>query len=261
MDPNQMGAAGQPMPNQPTPSNMPEFGPQPVQAAQPVQPMAEPVAEPMANAEPMAEQVTMTMEEQMAAAMQEPMMQQQMPQPEPMPVEAPKKKGHGMLITMILALIVAAGGIGFGVYMLISGQQTENNYKRQISTLQGTIAQLQEAAQGEVDAEGNPISPSDYFYFPDLGVKVKKSADWQNTVDVVEYTNGYPQATSDYAIRERNTGADAAVSNVFLYAQCTETSNVCIEIDGTKFGITVGPNVTESFSTYYTNADNYSLIK
>lgn len=120
MEPNQMGAAGQPMPNQQIPT----------------QPM--PAAEAMPS-----------MEQQMAAAMQEQVAE---PALEPAPVmEAPKKDNKGMLIGMILAIVVAVAGIGFGAFSMISGAQNEDNYKKQIASLQSTNANLS-AQLAEVEA-------------------------------------------------------------------------------------------------------------
>lgn len=186
MDPNQMGVAGQPVPNQPTMSNMPEFGVQP-QAQAPVQsqpvaaqPVAQPATQPAPEQPVMAE--TLTMEQQMEVAMQEPVMET--PAPAPMPVEAPKKKGKGMMICLIAALIVAAGGIGFGIYMMISGQQTEDNYKKQISSLQTTINQMQSSGsevivvttpdeeEVELSAPSN-VDPADYVYVGEWGMKIE----------------------------------------------------------------------------------------
>lgn len=183
MDPNQMGVAGQPVPNQPIMSNMPEFGVQPQAQAAANQPIAQPAPQPVAQ--PMPEQVvateTLSMEQQMEAAMQEPVVETQAP--EPMPVEAPKKKSHGLVICLIAALLVAAGGIGFGIYMLISGQQTEDRYKKQISSLQSTINQMQ-SSESEVIVVTTPdseevelasptnVDPADYVYVGEWGMKI-----------------------------------------------------------------------------------------
>ncbi|MBR0488228.1 hypothetical protein IJJ39_00935 [Candidatus Saccharibacteria bacterium] len=122
MEPNQMGAAGQPMPNQQIPN--------------------QPMQEPMQAGQPAMQ--AMSVEEQMTMAMQEPM--QDMNQVvEPAPVmEAPKKSGHGMLIGMILAIVVAIAGVAFGVIMMLNGNNTSADYEKQISSLKATNANLQD---------------------------------------------------------------------------------------------------------------------
>ena len=201
MDPNQMGVAGQPVPNQPIMSNMPEFGVQPQAQAAVNQPIAQPAPQPVAQ--PMPEQAvateTLSMEQQMEAAMQEPVVETQAP--EPMPVEAPKKKSHGLVICLIAALLVAAGGIGFGIYMMISGQQTEDNYKKQISSLQTTINQMQ-SAESEVIVVTTPdseevelasptnVDPADYVYVGEWGMKIAIPEGLRVTgADFVSYGN------------------------------------------------------------------------
>lgn len=109
---------------------------------QPTQPMPE--AQPMgAAAQPMPEPAV-TMEQQMAAAMEE-TIPVEMPVEAQAPImEAPKpKKSNGVLIGLIFAIVVALGGIGFGVFMLLNNNTVAADYEKQISSLKSTNANLQ----------------------------------------------------------------------------------------------------------------------
>ena len=52
------------------------------------------------------------------------------------------KKSHGMLYGMILLVILAAGGIGFGVWAMMDGNQQKEQLNTQISTLKSQINEL-----------------------------------------------------------------------------------------------------------------------
>ena len=129
MEPNQMGAAGQPMPNQQIPT-------------QPQQPVMEQTMQEQAmTTEQFAPAGDMTMEEQMAAAMQEQPMDQSMVESTSV-VEGPKKN-NGMLIGMVLAVVAAVAGIAFGVIMMLSGNGKVSDLEKQVSSLKSTNSNLQ----------------------------------------------------------------------------------------------------------------------
>ncbi|MBR3256595.1 septum formation initiator family protein [Candidatus Saccharibacteria bacterium] len=63
---------------------------------------------------------------------------------------APKKKGKGMLFGLIFCILLAAGGIAFGVWTMMDSKSQKDNLNEQISTLkaqnntlQSTIDELQ----------------------------------------------------------------------------------------------------------------------
>ena len=61
------------------------------------------------------------------------------------PMDTPaKKSGHGMLIGLILCILLAIGGIGFGVWAMIDGNTQKTNLEKQISNLQTQNSQLLE---------------------------------------------------------------------------------------------------------------------
>ena len=132
MEPNQMGAAGQPMPNQPLP-NQPM--PEPVAPVPPVPEQSAPMSDQAAPA--------MSMEEQMTAAMVETMPDQPTMSTAPA-LEPQKKSNKAIILGMIFFAIVAIGGIGFGVWMMLDKDNLASKYEEQISSLKKTNSQLME---------------------------------------------------------------------------------------------------------------------
>ena len=55
-----------------------------------------------------------------------------------------KKSGNGMLIGMILCVILAVGGIGFGVWAIIDGNAKKNDLVTEISALKDQINESNE---------------------------------------------------------------------------------------------------------------------
>lgn len=56
----------------------------------------------------------------------------------------PKKNGKGMLIGMVLFALLAAGGIGFGVWTMMDGNNQAKTLNNQISDLKKTNSELQD---------------------------------------------------------------------------------------------------------------------
>ncbi len=69
------------------------------------------------------------------------------------PVKEKKKGGSGMLIGLILCLLLAAGGIGFGVWMMMDGNTQKDAMNQQISALKKQNSELQEKISN--DASGD----------------------------------------------------------------------------------------------------------
>ena len=75
------------------------------------------------------------------------------------------KKSHGMLYGMILLAILAAGGIGFGVWAMMDGNSQMAKKDEQIADLRGQLAEKNEVVEEDVAIEdaatdgdmGNPI--------------------------------------------------------------------------------------------------------
>ena len=82
----------------------------------------------------------------------------------------PKKSGKGGIIAVILFALLAAGGIGFGVYTMLNSKTQEDALNEQITTLKKQNSELMEQI-GE--AGGSTVDTEDYIYFGDWNIKLK----------------------------------------------------------------------------------------
>ena len=85
------------------------------------------------------------------------------------------KKNKGMLIGMVALALLAAGGIGFGIWAYLSGNQKVASLNNQISDLQNQLAeQEQESEEIIIDEDtGSEINTADYIYVGEWGLKIK----------------------------------------------------------------------------------------
>lgn len=101
-----------------------------------------------------------------------------------------KKGGNGMMIGMILAFILAVGGIGFGVWAMMDGNQQKEELNLQISTLKKQNSELMERISVlEEEKESRSIldepeeeAEEEYYEMEGLGIKIKKSEDFPDMV-------------------------------------------------------------------------------
>lgn len=185
-DPLVQQAYGQAQTAQPMMAAEPQAYEQPMMAAQPEMAQA---YEPQMATQPAGDTGAMMQAEMQAAAEQEAARAQaereQAQVAEAKAAEAKgKKSSKAMLAGLICAIIVAVAGIGFGVFMMISAQDTEQSYKKQVSNLQSQISQLNAAAAGETitvtvndeQVELDPVTAEnteDYIYVGEWGMKIK----------------------------------------------------------------------------------------
>jgi hypothetical protein len=91
------------------------------------------------------------------------------------------KKNHGMLYGMILLAILAAGGIGFGVWAMLDGNSKVAKKDDEISGLKSQLAERSEIVVDDttvVDADGGDAGTSvaniaDYVYLGEWGLKIR----------------------------------------------------------------------------------------
>ncbi len=120
------------------------------------------------------------------------------PAPASVPMGAPvKKSGKGMLYGMIVFMILAIGGIGFGAWAMMDGNTQKANLEKQISDLRAQNNLLQEQiaeGSGSSDDDGgntSAINPEDYIYVGEWGIKIKKP----DNLEYVDYS--FENAISD----------------------------------------------------------------
>ena len=112
------------------------------------------------------------------------------------------KKNHGMLYGMILLAILAAGGIGFGVWAMMDGNSRAQKKDEQILQLQSQLAEKSEVVIEDdttvVDDEGGDSATStsvantaDYIYVGEWGLKIKKPDNLTITGYVYSMLPGY----------------------------------------------------------------------
>lgn len=95
------------------------------------------------------------------------------------------KKNHGMLYGMILLAILAAGGIGFGVWAMMDGNSRAQKKDEQISQLQSQLAEKSEVVVeddttvvdddegGDSTTNTSVANTTDYIYVGEWGLKIK----------------------------------------------------------------------------------------
>lgn len=120
-------------------------------------------------------------------------------------VDNKQKGGNGLKIATAIACIVAACGIGFGVYGMIQSVQKDNqisDLKVQIKEDDGTITTIETpkietttnngitvTITDTVKVSGGPYIENGYFYVPKWGVKYKLSDDLINYGYAVDQEN------------------------------------------------------------------------
>ena len=95
------------------------------------------------------------------------------------------KKNHGMLYGMILLAILAAGGIGFGVWAMLDGNSRVQKKEEQFKELNSRIDLLEQEKKdlesqveslSTLNSNGNTsVSDEDYIYLDELGIKLRKT--------------------------------------------------------------------------------------
>ena len=98
--------------------------------------------------------------------------------PAPAMPEAPKKKSNGMLIGLILCIVLAIGGIGFGVWMMMDSNTQKDSLNKQISDLRKQNNDLLEQVGNNnttinIDTDDSNVDTADYIYVGEWGVKIK----------------------------------------------------------------------------------------
>ena len=97
-----------------------------------------------------------------------------------------KQTNKGMILGMILLAILAIGGIGFGVWAMMDGNQQKANYDKQITDLKEQnselLSKLSDADDDDdddgdviidVDTDTSGVDTADYIYVGEWGLKIK----------------------------------------------------------------------------------------
>lgn len=179
-----------------------------------------------------------------------------------------EKKNTGMVVGMVILALLAAGGIGFGVWAYLSGNQKEAKLNEQIAGLQSQVAEQQvEIADEEDDEEvvdGEDVNTADYIYVGEWNLKIKVPEDWRNLISNYAYYNDYPQAVDTLAIKEKSASELAnALLSYYGEQPCdtVETNRgMCLNIDDRYYLVDFNASCSEAFINYFMDKNNYSKI-
>ena len=147
-----------------------------------------------------------------------------------------KKKGKGAIYGMILLAILAAGGIGFGVWAMMDGNAQKEQLQEQINALKAVNNQLQEkidsSSKGEqsntnssTDTNGQASTnesddASRYLYVGEWGLKIKKPETLEAVTYSYDYGDGYTMLKVTGVTKD--SGQDlpdfASIANCYLGA-------------------------------------------
>lgn len=188
----------------------------------------------------------------------------------------------GIITCMILMGVLAIGGIGFGVYGMMSRNvpTDTSDLKVQIADEDGTVTTLETEKIETTHDNGTVVTitdsavsivanPRDYIYISDFGIKIAKPDDWRSNINQYSFYNGYPQAVDNFEIEERRTGAkifigptsEDACQNLLADGTGGEY-RVCFSVDDNAALFMIGTTslASEDFRNYFMNPDNYSAI-
>lgn len=88
------------------------------------------------------------------------------------------KKNLGMILGMVFLVILAAGGIGFGVWAMMDGNSQKEQLNTQITSLKGQVSELQgKIGNNTIDdcvlVDDQNAVTSDYIYVGEWGIKIR----------------------------------------------------------------------------------------
>lgn len=187
------------------------------------------------------------------------------------------KKSHGLVLGLILCLILAAGGIGFGVFEMMESNNKEtriSDYKNEVASLNSKINTLTDEIE-ELNTKTGSGVEEDYIYVTELGVKIKKPSDAQDLIDSYAFYNGHPMAIDTFEITGRG-----ATSRTIMFGfsgqedveSCEESlsdNGVCFELGDKIYmamegagNLAPGEKLAEpdEFVKFFLDPENYSEI-
>ncbi len=189
----------------------------------------------------------------------------------PTPMNAPMgptKKSNSMLIGMILLAVLAAGGIGFGVWAMMDGNSKVTKFEEQIKDLKKQNAELLEKLANEenVEEEEEPeiedkVDAKNYIVVEEWGIKIKKP---DNATDIMyEFNEETKQSSASLFISKQEAGTGITVGKVINCDVERPSDQKCFAVDGMYF-LVGSPNaddiITEEFISHFNNSENYSKI-
>lgn len=97
----------------------------------------------------------------------------------PSVVDGKGSKKTGWILAVVFLLIVAAGGVGFGVWMMMDGNAQKDALNEQISALKQQNSDLQNKLDNggdaiiDIETDGSEVNTANYIYVGEWGIKIK----------------------------------------------------------------------------------------
>ncbi len=116
-------------------------------------------------------------------------------------MNAERKGGNGMLLGLILCLILAVGGIGFGIWAMMDGNSQINSLKQSNSELQAKLSGVNTINNGGNGNSDNKMTVNPVIAPSDSNKQYKFTFDSSTTVDTrksfrIEYSDGVIESCS-----------------------------------------------------------------
>ena len=133
--------------------------------------------------------------------------------------DKPKKK-TGLIIGILFLVLLAAGGIGFGIWAYLDGNQKTSDLNNQISDLQNQLANQPEKEEIIINENTeSDINPADYIYIGEWGIKIKIPSE----LNVTGYI--YEKSGSSYGDGIALAGVKGNVNNIPEFAKIDSSSS------------------------------------
>ncbi len=185
-----------------------------------------------------------------------------------------KKGGNGMLIGLILCLILAIGGIGFGIWAMMDGNSQVAERDKQIANLNQQLAEkvqtvvdnttVVDAETGDDGKNETSVDPTDYIYVGEWGIKIKKPDNWRDIIKGYAFYNDYPQAVDTFEIMYSSDGTVPRALLSPLNVTCEDAMlgyDKCFQVGDKTIAVTLPSveviEVPEAFRAWITDVSNY----
>lgn len=195
-------------------------------------------------------------------------------------VSAKKKGSKGMLYGMILCVVLAVGGIGFGVWAWVDGNTQKDSLNQQISDLKKKNSELLDRIaeyENKIEEEPEIEDSSENFYIEEWGLSIELP---DSISDIVyEIGNGYSDicdsgATIKSLIKDGKKIDAGELEGVAFINRCTEMfpyGTLVFEDDAFKYyyefpnGLSIEDpqevrDVADDLKNVLNNKENYSKI-
>ena len=149
-------------------------------------------------------------------------------------VEGKGGKKTGWILGIVVLLLIAAGGVGFGVWAYMDGNAQKDALNSQISALKQQNNDLQDKLDNgddtikDIDTDGNEVNTADYIYVGEWGLKIKIP---ENLEDVSYYVRNWDEdqfAGTSLCVSGASTGHSGQIPSFVKPVDFNQTLKVCL---------------------------------